>query len=139
FYPFMKQHGFSINVGIVYLNARAANAIPEFRYRIREGEVVEHEIIHPATTILTKEGLFNFCTFDYIDDFPTFETRAKKMIAETRQDPALNIKPGQDDLMYTTAIPWVRLPNLCIRCITIQPIRYPGSRGGSFLRLAIAC
>jgi chloramphenicol O-acetyltransferase type A len=107
FYPFMKQHGFSINVGIVYCIARAANAIPEFRYRIREGEVVEHEITHPATTILTKDGLFNFCTFDYIENFSTFKTRAEKLIAETQKDPALKIKPGQDDLLYTTAIPWV--------------------------------
>ena len=31
FYPFLKQHGFSFNVATVYVIARAANAIPEFR------------------------------------------------------------------------------------------------------------
>jgi chloramphenicol O-acetyltransferase len=31
-------------VATVYVITRAANAIPEFRYRIRGGEVVEHEI-----------------------------------------------------------------------------------------------
>ena len=34
----------SLNVATVYVITRAANAIPEFRYRIRGGEVVEHEI-----------------------------------------------------------------------------------------------
>jgi len=35
FYPVVKQRGISFNVATVYVLARAANAIPEFRYRIR--------------------------------------------------------------------------------------------------------
>jgi chloramphenicol O-acetyltransferase type A len=107
FYPFMKQHGYSNNIGIIYLIARTANTIPEFRFRLREGEVVEHEVVHPASTILSTGNLFNFCTFDYIEDFSTFEARAKMQIARTQQDSALQTKPGQDDLLYMTAIPWV--------------------------------
>ena len=38
FYPAVKQRGISLTVAIVYVLARAANAIPEFRYRIRAGE-----------------------------------------------------------------------------------------------------
>ena len=41
FYPAVKQRGYSLTVAIVYLLARASNAIPEFRYRIRDGEVME--------------------------------------------------------------------------------------------------
>lgn len=111
FYPFIKQLDYSINLGIVYVIARAANAIPEFRYRIREGAVVEHEIIHPATTILSKEGLFNFCTFEYTENFSTFISRAEVMVKKTLDDPALKDQPGRDDLMYTTAIPWVSFTN----------------------------
>ena len=107
FYPFIKQRGISINLAIVYLLARAANAIPEFRYRIRPGEVVEHEIVHPSTTILTKEDLFSFCTIEYIEDFSSFAVRAAEQIAYLQDHPTVGDKPGQDDLLYMTAIPWV--------------------------------
>jgi chloramphenicol O-acetyltransferase type A len=107
FYPVVKQRGISFNVAIVYVLARAANAIPEFRYRIRPGEVVEHEIVHPATTILTNEDLFTFCTFDYAEDFSEFAARAAEQIAYVKEHLTLEDEPGRDDLLFMTAIPWV--------------------------------
>jgi chloramphenicol O-acetyltransferase type A len=107
FYPVVKQRGISFTVAIVYVLARAANAIPEFRYRIRGGEVVEHEIVHPSATILTDEDLFSFCTFDYIENFSEFAARAAERIAYVKEDPTLKDEPGQDDLLFMTAIPWV--------------------------------
>jgi chloramphenicol O-acetyltransferase type A len=107
FYSFVKQRGISINVAIVYVLARAANAIAEFRYRIRDGEVVEHEIVHPATTILTKGDLFSFCPIKYTEDFPSFEARAMQQIAHVKEHPTVESDPVQDDMLYMTAIPWV--------------------------------
>ena len=107
FYPFVKQRGISFTVATVYVLARAANAIPEFRYRIRDGKVVEHEIVHPSGTILTGDDLFSFCTFDYIENFSKFAAKAAERIAYVKDDPTLEDGPGQDDLLYMTAIPWV--------------------------------
>jgi chloramphenicol O-acetyltransferase type A len=107
FYPVVKQRGISFTVAIVYVLARAANAIPEFRYRIRGREVVEHEIVHPSATILTDEDLFSFCTFDYIENFSEFAARAAERIAYVKEDPTLKDEPGQDDLLFMSAIPWV--------------------------------
>jgi chloramphenicol O-acetyltransferase type A len=107
FYPFVKQRGIAFNVATVYLLARAANAIPEFRYRIRAGKVVEHEIVHPATTILVDEDLFTFCTLDYVEDFSEFAARAAERIPYVKAHPTLENEPGQDDLLFMTAIPWV--------------------------------
>jgi len=107
FYPVVKQRGLSFNVAIVYVIARAANAIPEFRYRIRAGKVVEHEIVHPATTILTDDDLFTFCTFDYTEDFSLFAARAAEQIAYVKEHLTLEDEPGRDDLLFMTAIPWV--------------------------------
>ena len=107
FYPFVKQRGISFNVATVYAIARAANTIPEFRYRIRGEEVVEHEIVHPATTILVDEDLFSFCTIEYAEDFSVFAARAAEQIAYVQEHPTLEDEPGQDNLFYMTAIPWV--------------------------------
>ena len=107
FCPYVKQRGISFNVATVYVLARAANEIPEFRYRIREGKVVEHEIVHPASTISTDGDLFTFCIFDYIEDFSSFALRAAEQIAYVQEHPFVEEEPGQDNLLYLTAIPWV--------------------------------
>lgn len=107
FCPFIKQHGISFTVATVYVLARAANDIPEFRYRIRAGEVVEHEIVHPATTILVDEDLFSFCDIEYEEDFLLFATRAAEQIANVKERPAVKDEPERDDRLYMTAIPWV--------------------------------
>lgn len=112
FHPFVKQREYSVTVAIVYVLSRAANAIPEFRYRIRGGDVVEHEIVHPSFTVLADEDLFGFCTLDYIEDFSEFAVKAEERIARVRENPTLGDKPGHDDLLYMTAIPWVSFTGL---------------------------
>ncbi len=107
FRPFVKQRGFSFTLAIVYMLARAANAIPEFRCRLRPGEVVEHDIVHPSTTVLTKQDLFTFCTFDYVREYPSFAARAAAQIAYVQEHPTVENVPGKDDVLYMTAIPWV--------------------------------
>lgn len=107
FYPFVKRRGFSFTVALVYAITRASNAIPEFRQRIREGEVIEHEIVHPSGTILVDEDRFSFCTFDYYEDFSEFAPRAAEMIAYVKEHMTLEDEPGRDDLLFMTAIPWV--------------------------------
>ncbi|MBN1149262.1 MAG: chloramphenicol acetyltransferase [Anaerolineales bacterium] len=107
FYPLVKQRGYSLSTAIVYVVTRAANAIPEFRYRIRDGGVVEHEVVHPSTTILIDENLFSFCTFDYSEDFPSFAAHVAQRVAYVKEHPTLENVPGRDDMLYMTAIPWV--------------------------------
>jgi chloramphenicol O-acetyltransferase type A len=119
FYPAVKQRGLSFTVATVYMIARAANAIPEFRYRIRGGEVVEHEVVHPATTILTGDDLFSFCWFDYIEDFSAFAAHAAERITCLRDDPTFKGNLERDDLLYTTAIPWVSFTNI------MHPLEFP--------------
>lgn len=109
FRPALKQRGASFSVAMAYVIARAANAVPEFRLRIRDGKVVEHDVVHPATTILTSvDGdVFTFCFFDYVEDFCEFAAGATERIAYTQSHPKLEDPPGRDDFLFMTAIPWV--------------------------------
>jgi len=107
FYTAVKPQGYSISVAIMYVIARAANAIPEFRYRIRNGKVIEHERVHPSTTILTQDDLFSFCTVVYREHFPAFAARAAERIASVKANIVLDDGPWQDELLFMTAIPWV--------------------------------
>jgi len=107
FYPAVKQHDISFTVATVYVLTRAANAIPEFRYRIRDEEVVEHEIVHPGFTLLVDEDMFTFCVLDYTEDFSEFAARATEQIAFVKEHPTLTVDQRTIELFYMTAIPWV--------------------------------
>lgn len=120
FYPAVKEHGYPITVAIVYIIARAANEIPEFRYRIRGKEVVEHEIVHPAVTILTDNDLFSFCKLEYAKNFSNFAVRAAERMAYVQDNPTLDSDPREDDMLYLTVIPWVSFTSF-IHPMHLQP------------------
>lgn len=103
----LKQRRLPFTLAILYLIARSANAIPEFRTRIRSETVVEHEVIHPSTTIMADENLFSFSYLEYFEDFPLFAERGAERMAYYTAHPTLENVPGKDDLFYSTAIPWV--------------------------------
>jgi chloramphenicol O-acetyltransferase type A len=103
----VKSNGVSFTIAFVYVIARAANAIPEFRQRIRSGKVVEHDVVDPSVTILVDDELFSFCTIPYGEAFSEFADRAAAMIAHVKEHPTLENEPGRDDLLFMTALPWV--------------------------------
>ena len=121
FHPFLKEHSISFTVAIIYTITRAANAIPEFRYRLQAGRVVEHEIVHPSTTILTNDDLFGFCQLPYTEDFSAFAARAAKKIAFARKHLTVKDNAGQDNLLYMTAIPWVSFTSF-MHPIDLSPV-----------------
>ncbi|MBN1147958.1 MAG: chloramphenicol acetyltransferase [Anaerolineales bacterium] len=106
FYRAVKQRGYSLTVAIVYVITRASNAIPEFRYRIRDGKVVEHEVVNPGFTILVDEDVFSFCFVEYDEDYSTFASKASERIALVKENPWVH-QVLEDDVIYMTAIPWV--------------------------------
>ena len=107
FYPFVKRNGYSLTISMVYIIARASNAIPEFRQRVRGDQVVEHEIVNPSFTILIDKDLFSFCDVEYVEDFSEFASRAGNSIALVKAHPDLENTPEKDDMLYMTPIPWV--------------------------------
>jgi chloramphenicol O-acetyltransferase type A len=106
-HPYIKDHAYSFTSTIVYLISRAANAIPEFRYRIRGDEIVEHDMVSPSITILLDNWLFCFSTIEYCQNFIEFARRSVVQVTAVKQDPILSDPPGRDDLLFMTAIPWV--------------------------------
>jgi chloramphenicol O-acetyltransferase type A len=119
FYPAVRQRGYSLTVAIVYVITRASNAIPEFRYRIREGKVIEHEIVNPGFTFLAEEDVFSFCFVDYVEDFSAFAAEAAERIAFVKEHPGVH-QTAPDDVLYMTAIPWVSFTSF-LHPMRLQP------------------
>lgn len=132
YYPYVKKNNFSVNLAIVYALARSANEIPEFRQRIRGDIVVEHDIVHPSSTILTEKDLFSFCEFKYQKNFPDFAKKAEARVEFIKENRTLEDEPGRDDLIFMTAIPWVSFTNI-MHPINLNPIdSFPRIAWGKF-------
>lgn len=107
FYPALKERQIPFTLAIIYAITRTANAIPEFRYRIRGEQVVEHELVHPSAAILTEDDLFGFCDFEYAADLMVFVSQARQNLAYAKHHRSLRNEPGQDDRLFMSPIPWV--------------------------------
>ncbi len=105
----------------MYLIARVANSIPEYRTRIRGEKVVEHEVVHPSTTILTDNDLFTYCSVNYSPDFAAFRAEAERRFAEVRANPELHDDDWADTLLYMTSMPWVSFTGM-MHPINMSPV-----------------
>ncbi len=103
----VRARGASFTVALVYVLARAANEVSEFRQRKRGEGVIEHAAVHPSITVLADDGTFRFVTLRYEEAFGHFAADAKLRIERARRAESLWSEPDRDDLLFMTAIPWV--------------------------------
>lgn len=107
FLPLIKEENISFTASMMYLIARVANGIPEFRQRVREGGPIEYPVVHPSATILSKNDLFTFCTVRYAPDFRKFVRQTEEEIALVKDQPGLEEKIQDDSMLFMTSIPWI--------------------------------
>ncbi len=107
FLPLIKTKEISFTAAIMYLVGRVANGIPEFRQRIRDEGPIEHEVVHPSATILSKDDLFTFCTAIYQENFLAFAAETQQEILRIKTEPSLEEKIKDDSMLFMTSIPWV--------------------------------
>ena len=107
FTPMIKAHKISFTAAMMYLIARVANGIPEFRQQIREEGPIEHPVVHPSATILSRDDLFTFCTVKYESEFREFIRKAEREIALVKEQPGLEEKIQDDSMLFMSSIPWV--------------------------------
>src|SRR5712664_3858499 len=120
---------FSISVSLAYhyFALRVANEIEPFRYRLKDGQVIVHDVINGGTTVLLPNESFTYAYFDYLEDFQKFVFAAREATEKVRAGGAL--KPTmRDDLIYFTTLPWISFTSFA-------HARTPG-RGESIPRIA---
>ncbi len=109
---FLKSNKFPFYFSLIYLSIRTANQVKEFRHRIREGKIIEHEVIHPSFSVMAEDDIFSFCTSRYSADFLSFLQNAQEEAEKVKVEPVIEDEPGRDDLVYITCIPWVSFTSI---------------------------
>lgn len=112
-YKHIKKHQLHFTSTVVYLICKAANSIPQFRRRIRDGVLVEHDTVHPSFTVnAPNAGVFSFCYVDYSDGFNDFSERTMAAIKAASESPNVEDEAGRDDYLFLSAIPWVHFTGM---------------------------
>lgn len=137
--------GASPTIALVYTVTKAAHRVPELRQRIRDEQVVEHEIVHPSVTVLGDDDLFGLVTLTYDARFATFAAMAAEDLAAAEGDTSLDDFPyhqgdpsARDDLLSITILPWLAFTSFAItrrpvECIPLLAIGKVQAAGGRFL------
>ncbi|GAA0076000.1 chloramphenicol acetyltransferase [Clostridium sp. CTA-5] len=112
FYKYIKENELPFFISILYASSKAANSIKEFKLRIREDKVIEHEIVNPSFTVMTDDKIFSFCKSNYIDNFNEFKVNTLKEIENVKNNIIIKDEVIGDDVVYITSIPWISFTNL---------------------------
>ncbi|WMJ21976.1 chloramphenicol acetyltransferase [Paludicola sp. MB14-C6] len=107
FYHFIKQRNKPFFLSFVYVATKIANDIPEFRYRIRDDKIIEHDIVNPSFTIMTSKDVFSFYNAEFIDEFYRFVEFTIANIELHKDEVKIEDEPGTDDTLYITSLPWI--------------------------------
>ncbi|WP_214792402.1 MULTISPECIES: tetratricopeptide repeat protein [unclassified Exiguobacterium] len=110
-YTYAKASNQSFFKLFLYGAVRAANTIPELRYRIRGEAVVEHEVVHPSFTVMLDEDVFNFCAATFHEDLPTFLQEVTTRMEQAADEVVVG-DDEPDDLLYITSVPWVTFTSI---------------------------
>jgi chloramphenicol O-acetyltransferase type A len=97
----------SVMLAYHYFALRAANEIEPFRYRLRDGKVIVHDVVHGGTTVMLPNDNFTLAYFEYNADFETFIAGADRAVKEAQSGDGAFRPNTRDDMIHCTTLPWV--------------------------------
>jgi chloramphenicol O-acetyltransferase type A len=106
-YRFCKDNNLAYSLAGLFYSLKTANAIPEFRIRLKDGKLVEFDTIHATQTILNADETFSFCYFENKPDVFEFTTAGKASLEKYKALKSFDVESDRLDLIYYSVIPWV--------------------------------
>lgn len=101
--------GPSFFLSALFCALRAINANEAMRLRIRGDRVWLHDRVRASATVLRDDETFGFGRFELTDTFDEFHQKGRAEIERVKVSTTLEPARDQDDLVYQSTIPWIRL------------------------------
>ncbi len=116
---FAKAHGASTFLAVLWVAVRAANAVPELRRRIVDGQIVEFDYCNIGFTVALEDKTFCNCYTESRMSIEEFFVDAKRRTEEAKRHPGF-VNPDEDEtgLIFASCIPWLSFT----QCIQPAPI-----------------
>ena len=138
FRPWCKAQGLPPFHVLLCAVLRAVLAIPNFRDRVFEGEVIEIERLMPSFTVTNQYHDLNFALFDWSDELREF---VKRSVAARDAAGAMlelnnayaSLSPRQlKDQVFITCIPWLDFTSIQHPAATLGSPDIPSLAWGKF-------
>lgn len=113
-----KRTGSSFFLTVLYAAARAANAVPELRRRVRGEAVVEYDRCPTSHTVSLPDGSYCYCRLDAVLPLAEFLPYAAAEQARAMEHPSLEDRE-QERLLFVSCVPWLSYTAL------VQPTPVP--------------
>ena len=110
FYNYIKANNLTFFIPLMYIVNSALNEFEEFRFRQEDGDVFLYDVIHPAYTVMTDDGIFDNCESNYSQNFYSYYDEATNAIAEAKKGVKEDVPYNDDsrfDQYYFTSVPWI--------------------------------
>lgn len=85
FIEHIKSENKPFFLSTLFVVVKTANSISEFKQRIRDNKIVEHDNIDPSFTIMSDDNVFSFCNSKYFDDYNKFIAYSLQSIEKTKR------------------------------------------------------
>lgn len=108
---FTRRQEYRIYPHLCHRLLRAAQPLDDFRYRLREGEIVLHDALHPGLTVSAPDGRFTFAHLDYEADGEAFNRQAERVLEQAESGVSLAERHGRAWVFFS-ALPKVAFTGL---------------------------
>lgn len=105
-----KQRQASFFAWYLYQSIRAVNQVPEFKYRLIDGDVYELAVIHATATIARDDGSFAFSFIPFLPEFESFLAafQTEKRATQNSQGLRKSQDTARLDVIHFTTLPWLQ-------------------------------
>lgn len=102
-----RADGHSFFAACLYCSARAANRVAPFRLRMEGGGVVEHDVVHPGSTVLRPDQTFAFAYFTLTEPFARFAGHVAEESRRVEASTGLDPRRDRTDVIHHSVLPWI--------------------------------
>lgn len=105
-----KEKGYKFSQCFNFILMQACNSVKEFRYRIKDDQLIEYDKVAISTTSLSAELNLSFLYIEYTENFEVFLESFRGQIDSKDKD----IASVDDylDAIYTSCAPWISYTGL---------------------------
>lgn len=113
---FCKGRGVSFYLTFMHAVALAADSVPEFRRRIRDGGIVEYDACPTSHTEALPDGSYCYCTLHHHMGFADYIAQAEEARQRCLEAASIEEDEGVESMYFVSSLPWVHYTAM------IQPV-----------------
>ncbi len=114
----LRKKEFPFFLTVCYCVSRAADSVPEFRQRIKDGQIVEFEHCRTSHTVALEDGTYCYCDLESAKPFEDYIAYAVREQEKAKEEATIHEEENLDKIFIST-VPWLSYTSL------IQPVPVP--------------